>query len=169
MGLQSTVRMTLVASSVAFAPTAHDNSVTSAMLTREELDRLSAKIMAAEQLTSAELRVVITRSSWLGIKNKARKLFRRYGLDQTAQRNAVMILVDTRSRELLIYGDDGADQRVGDAFWNDVRDAMLQDLRAGALADALATGIRLVGERLAVVFPPEANDRNEIANDVIFA
>jgi len=108
------------------------------MLSREELDRLSAKIAAAEQLTSAELRVVLTKSSWFGIKNKAHKLFRKYGLHKTAQRNAVMILVDTRSRELLIYGDDGVHQRVDETFWSDVRDAMLEELRAGRLADALA-------------------------------
>jgi uncharacterized membrane protein len=139
------------------------------MLSREEVDRLSAKIAAAEQLTSAELRVVITKSSWFGIKNKAHKLFRKYGLHETAQRNAVMILVDTRSRELLIYGDEGVHRRVDDAFWTDVRDAMLEELRAGRLADALATGIRLVGEKLALLFPSDPNDRNEIANDVIFA
>lgn len=139
------------------------------MLSREELDRLSVKIAAAEKMTSAELCVVLTRSSWFGIKNKARRLFRRYGLHETAQRNAVMILVDTRSRELLIYGDDGVHQRVGEMFWSDVRDAMLDELRAGRLADALATGIRLVGEKLAVLFPAAGDDRNEIAHDVIFA
>lgn len=139
------------------------------MLLPEELDRLSAKIAAAEQLTSAELRVVITRSSWFGLKNKAHKLFRKYGLHETAQRNAVMILVDTRSRELLIYGDDGVHQRVDETFWSDVRDAMLEELRAGMLAGALATGIRLVGEKLAMLFPAGSNDRNEITNDVIFA
>ena len=150
-------------------PTSRDNSVTPRMLSREELDRLSVKIAAAEQLTSAELCVVITRSSWLGIRNKARKLFLKYGLDKTTQRNAVMILVDTRSRELLIYGDDGVHQRVDEAFWNDVRDAMLEELRAGRLADALATGIRRVGEKLALLFPADANDRNEITHDVIVA
>jgi uncharacterized membrane protein len=139
------------------------------MLSRDELDRLSVKIAAAEQLTSAELCVVITKSSWFGIRNKARKLFLEYRLDQTAQRNAVMILVDTRSRELLIYGDDGVHQRVDEAFWDDVRDAMLEQLRAGRLADALATGIARVGETLALLFPAGAADRNEIAHDVIVA
>jgi uncharacterized membrane protein len=139
------------------------------MLSREELDRLSAKIAAAEQITSAELRVVLAKSSWFGIKNKAHKLFRKYGLHETAQRNAVMILIDTRSRELLIYGDEGVHQRVDEMFWNDVRDAMLEELRAGRLAQALATGIHLVGEKLALLFPAVGNDRNEIANEVIFA
>ena len=139
------------------------------MLSREELDRLSAKIAAAEQITSAELCVVLTKSSWFGIKNKAHKIFRKHRLHETAARNAVMILVDTRSREMLIYGDEGVHERVDEMFWSDVRDAMLEELRAGRLADGLATGIRLVGEKLAVLFPAVGNDRNEIANDVIFA
>lgn len=139
------------------------------VLSREDLDRLHAKIAAAEQLTSAELRVVVTRSSWFGIKNKAHRLFTKYGLNKTVQRNAVMILVDTRSRELLIYGDEGVDERVGRDFWNDVRDAMVDELREGHLADGLATGIRLVGEKLASIFPADSTNRNGLANDVIFA
>ncbi len=137
-------------------------------LSPADLDRLHAKITAAERVTSAELRVILTRSSWLGIKNKARTLFAKYGLDKTAQRNAVMILIDTRSRELLIYGDEGVDSRVEPTFWDDVRDAMIEELHAGRLSDGLATGIRMVGERLSVLFPAEAADRNEIENDLIF-
>jgi uncharacterized membrane protein len=139
------------------------------VLSRADLDRLHAKIAAAEELTSAELRVVVTRSSWFGIKNKARRLFAQYGLDKTVQRNAVMILVDTRSRELLIYGDEAVDERVDSQYWNDVRDAMVAELREGNLADGLATGIRLIGEKLASIFPADATRKNEIANDIIFA
>ena len=138
-------------------------------MSREDLERLHAKIAAAEQLTSAELRVVVTRSSWFGIKNKARKLFTQHGLDKTEQRNAVMILVDIRSRELLIYGDEAVDARVGSEFWNDVRDAMVGEIRTAGLADGLATGIRLVGEKLATIFPAGSANRDELSNEVIFA
>lgn len=137
-------------------------------LSPEDAERLHAKIVAAERLTSAELRVILTRSSWLGIKQRARALFTKHGLDKTAQRNAVMILVDTRSRELLIYGDEGVDSRVDPGFWDDVRDAMIEEFRAGHLADGLSAGIRMVGEKLSVLFPASGADTDEIANDIIF-
>ncbi len=139
-----------------------------ALLSRAEIDRIEAKIASAERLTSAEIRVVLTRSSWLGIKAKARQLFRKHGLDKTAERNAVLVLVDTRSREVLVYGDEGVDSRVDQEFWNDVRDGMVDEFRQGRLAVGLSTGIRMIGEKLSRLFPPKPDDVDEIPNALIF-
>ena len=137
-------------------------------LSPEEIERLQAKIAAAEQMTAAEIRVALTRSSWLGIRRKAQSIFKKHGLDKTAERNAVMILVDTRSRELLIYGDEGVDSRVEPHFWDDIRDDMLDEFRGGHLADGLALGIGRVAEKLATLFPSVDSDRNELANELLF-
>jgi uncharacterized membrane protein len=138
------------------------------LLSRGEIDRIEAKIAAAERLTSAELRVILTRSSWLGIKRKARRLFDKHGLHKTADRNAVLVLVDVRSREILIYGDEGIDQRVDNQFWDDVRDMMIEEFRQGRLADGLCIGIRTLGETLSQFFPPTGSDVNELENALIF-
>ncbi|HXI14168.1 MAG TPA: TPM domain-containing protein [Thermoanaerobaculia bacterium] len=137
-------------------------------LSRDEIDRIEAKIAAAEQLTSAELRVVVTRSTWLGIKTKARSIFQKYQLDKTTERNAVLLLIDFRDHEVLVYGDEGVNSRVGQEFWNEVRDAMVEEFRAGKLADGLSLGIRMVGEKLSQLYPPKASDVDEISNALIF-
>ena len=139
-----------------------------ASLSAGEVERLQLRIAAAETLTDAEIRIVFARSSWFGIRRRAHEIFVKHGLDQTAARNAVMILIDTKSRELLIYGDEGVDTRVEPNFWDGVRDAMLEEFRAGRLADGVELGIRLVAEKLAALFPPTASDRNEIANELLF-
>lgn len=138
------------------------------ILSADEVRRVEAKIAAVEAMTSAELRVVITRSSWMGIRPRARALFRKYGLDRTRERNGVMILVDLRNRELLLYGDEAVDSRLGQDFWDDLRDVMVTELSAGRLADSLCLGLRRIGERLAADFPPRPDDTNEIANTLIF-
>ena len=137
-------------------------------LSRDEIDRIEAKIAAVERLTSAELRVVLTRSTWLGIKTKARTVFRKYQLDKTAERNAVLLLIDFRNQEILVYGDEGVDSLVGQDFWNDVRDAMVEEFRGGKLADGISIGIRIVGEKLSLLYPPKSSDVDEISNALIF-
>ncbi|HKB78407.1 MAG TPA: TPM domain-containing protein [Thermoanaerobaculia bacterium] len=138
------------------------------LLSPAEIARVEAKIASAERLTSAEIVVVLTRSTWMGIKRRARRIFRQRGLDTTAERNAVLLLVDTRNREVLVYGDAGIDSRVGQQFWDEVRDAMIEELREGRLAAGLSTGVRLVAEKLAAVFPTRSSDVNELPNGIIF-
>ena len=74
-------------------------------LTNAELHQINTKIAAAEQMTSAEIKLVIVKHCLTSIKRKAHKIFKKYNLDQTAQRNCVLILVVTTNRQLLIYGE----------------------------------------------------------------
>src|SRR5688500_10851159 len=124
-----------------------------ALLSAEDIQRLDAKIGAVRQMTSADLRVAITGPTWLGINRKARGIFDEHGLAKTAERNAVLIVVDPKSREIAIYGDEGVSSRTDEMFWDDVRDAMVGEFRAGRPADGLSLGIRLLGEELVRLYP----------------
>ena len=136
-------------------------------LSPDEIVRLEAKIAAAEQLTAAQLRLALVGPSWLGIRRRARKLFERHGMAATPDRNAVLLVADLKSHELVIYGDEGVTSRVGQQFWDDVRDAMVEEFRAGRPAAALATGIRLVGERLSELYPRREVAGAEFSNATI--
>lgn len=133
-----------------------------------EIDRIEAKIAAAEQITSAQIRVAVVRPSWFGIKRKARKIFEQQGLGNTRERNAVLVLVDFRSHEILIYGDEGVNSRAGDDFWTEVRDAMVEEFRARRPADGLVIGVRMIGERLSQIFPANGRETNALSNALIF-
>lgn len=138
------------------------------LLSPEQIDRLEAKIGAVERLTTAELRIAIARPSWLGIRRKARKLFEQHGLSATPERNAVLVVVDPKSHELLIYGDEGISSRTSEHFWDDVRDAMIGELHEGRMADALSLGIRLLGEELSRLFPSNGRREGAHSNAIIF-
>lgn len=137
-------------------------------LTAAESQRMTEAIARVERGTSAELKLLIVRHCWGKLHEKARRLFYKHGLDRTAERNAVMILLVTSNREFLIFGDQGIHQHVGLNFWLDVRDAMANEFRAGRVIEGLETGIGRIGEKLAAYFPAKANHPNELRDEVAY-
>lgn len=137
-------------------------------LSDDEQYRVTAKIAAAEKITSAEIKLVILKRCRKSIKRKAHQIFKKYKLDKTAQRNCVLILVVTANRQLLVYGDQGIHERVGLHFWEDVENAITTKFRENKMGDGLSAGIHLIGKKLAQYFPCHVGDENEISNDVVF-
>ena len=137
-------------------------------LTAEEDAQVRAAIADAERTTSAEIKVAMVRHCWLSLTAKAQMLFERLGLEDTEQRNCVMILLVVTNREFLIYGDQGIHEKVGQAFWDDVRDVMAEKFHQDAFADGLCEGVRRAGEKLAEFFPWEEGDRNEISDEILY-
>lgn len=137
------------------------------LLPAADAARVTDAIAAAERRTSAELKLIVVRHCWGDVRDKAARLFRKHGLDRTRERNAVLILLVTTNREFAVYGDKAIHARVGESFWVDVGDTMLEDFRAGRVADGLCAGVRLIGDRLAEHFPVRADDVNEIPDAVV--
>jgi len=90
----------------------------------QEAAGINAAVQEAERNSSAEIKVVLTRHCWGDIRAKAHRIFKRRDLDRTQQRNAVLLLFVVANREFLIYGGEGIHAKVGQDFWNDVRDEM---------------------------------------------
>jgi uncharacterized membrane protein len=130
-------------------------------------EKIAASVAAAEQRTSAEIKIVILRYCWRDLREKARLLFHKHNLHRTRDRNAVMILLVLVNREFLVYGDSGIHEKVPDNFWLTVRDAMQEEFQAGKLVEGLCVGIARVGAELATHFPRSDSDVNEISDTVI--
>ena len=138
------------------------------LLSDDDLSRVTSKIAGAEKMTSAEIKLVIAGKCKTDIRKKALRVFKKYKLHKTARRNGVLILVVASNRQLLVYGDQGIHERVGQHFWDEARDAMLNQFKNERFGDGLCTGIHLIGEKLSDIFPYEQDDENEISNDVAF-
>ena len=110
---------------------AQRNSNPHTFLTAEEAAHIESVIHEVESQTSAQIKVVLARHSWLGLRRKARILFERFGLNRTAQRNCVLVLLITSDRQFLVYGDRAIHHCVGTEFWRSVRDGSLPFLRTG--------------------------------------
>ncbi len=131
-----------------------------------EKEQAEAAIQAAEQQTSAEIKLMIVRHCWGSIEQKCTSLFARHGLHKTAERNCVMVLLATTNREFCIFGDEGIHAKVGQTFWDDVRDVMAAEFGEGRFGTGLAAGIERIGEKLAEHFPHRTDDVDEISNEV---
>ena len=95
-------------------------------------------------------------------------VFETLAMHKTALRNGVLFYLATEDRKFAILGDGGINAVVPGDFWNEVKDTVIAGLAAGNPADGLAAGIRLAGQQLSAHFPLEANDINELSNDISF-
>ena len=129
--------------------------------------KVAAEVARVEQFTSAQIKVVVLRHSWIDIRDRASQVFRKHGLDKTEQRNCVLILLVLTNREFAVFGDRGIHRHVGQAFWDDVRNAIAGHLAEGRLGEGITAGVRLIGAQLCHFFPKNSNTCNEISDDVI--
>lgn len=137
-------------------------------LSEAESARINSAIKDAERKTSAEIKLVLARHCWTNIKVKASKIFKQLGLDKTKERNCVLILFIVTNREFLVYGDQGIHEKVGQGFWDDIRDRMVAAFRENRFGDGICQGINLIGEKLSKYFPYQKDDIDEISNEIVY-
>jgi uncharacterized membrane protein len=129
-------------------------------------DAIAAAVRAAEQQTSGELRVFISRDPTSDPVYAAELQFDELGMQQTRERNGVLIYVAPQSQNFAIVGDRGVHRLCGDSFWQEVAGAMEASFRASAFTQAILLGISEAGRLLAEKFPRQADDINELADDL---
>jgi uncharacterized membrane protein len=133
-----------------------------------DLARVEAAIHAAEQLTSGEIRVAISRFYfWGDVRRAAESAFARLHMDRTRRRNGVLLFVAPRLHRFAVLGDIGIHRHVTPAFWNDLAEDLAAAFRGGDLTGGLERAIGAIGQRLARHFPPDAAGANELPDNVV--
>ena len=131
--------------------------------------KVEEAIKQAEQLTSGEIRVTVSRLFWGSVDKAAEKAFVRLGMTQTAERNGVLFFVVPSRRKFVVLGDRGIHAKVGQQFWNEVVAGMGELFKAGDFTAGLVKGVRQVGDQLQAHFPYVATtDKDELSNKVDF-
>lgn len=136
----------------------------------EEKEKIVAAIQSAELSTSGEVRVYIeSKCSYVNALDKAKEIFFKINMQNTEQRNAVLVYVAVKDKQLAVYGDEGIHQKVGDVFWNEAVQKMLQHFNKNNYADGIANVVLSIGEALKMHFPYDAKtDVNELPDDIVF-
>jgi uncharacterized membrane protein len=136
----------------------------------EDLDAIARAVAAAESLTSAEIRVHLERRLPRAAKAdtlaRAREVFHRLGMQRTRDRNGVLIYLALDDHRLAILGDEAIHREVGDAYWQRVRDGMVDKLRGGSPRDAVVAAVGDVAAVLHRFFPHRPDDTNELSDRV---
>ena len=141
---------------------------TSNFLSDQEQANILDAISDAESHTSGEIRLHLESRCRGDVLDRAAVVFETLAMHKTSLRNGVLLYLAMDDRKFAILGDAGIHAAVPDGFWNEVRDQVIAGLSAGKPAEGLASGIRLAGQQLSTHFPLEANDINELSNDMSF-
>lgn len=124
-----------------------------------------------EQQTSAELRVVVERKAKIDrIENaavlRATQLFHELKMDQTVERNGVLIYLSFKPHYVAVIGDEGIHQKVGDDFWQTIYSTMCLNCQNGNYTHAICEAVKAIEAPLSEHFP-YLDDKNELSNEVI--
>jgi uncharacterized membrane protein len=138
------------------------------LFTTEEESLIESKITELENCTSAELKVVIVNYCWGNLIHKAQNIFEKHNLHKTEQRNAVMVLLVVKNRELLIYGDTGINSVLEKGFWVNTKDEMISCFKKGQMVEGMTQGLQHIGTQLLEYFPSKSGDINELPNGIIY-
>lgn len=132
-------------------------------------EQIEQAIAHLETQTSAELRVVVEHknTSKFDAIARAEQLFDELNMRETQDRNGVLIYLAFKPHHLAVIGDQGIDEKVENDFWQAVYESMKKQLQLGNYTQAICDGIAQVEEQLARYFPYQANDVNELPNEMV--
>ncbi len=135
------------------------------------LNAIDAAITASEQAHQAEIRFAVETALplghlWRGVsgKERAREIFSRLGMGDTAARNGILVYVLLAERDIEIVADHGFANKVGERVWEDICSTMTAAFRSGDYGAGCLQAIGRLGELAVAHFPTGADNRNELPN-----
>jgi len=136
----------------------------------EENKLIVEAIQQAEKQTSGEIRVFVeNKCSYMDALDRAREIFSKIQMQNTVDRNAVLVYVAVKDRQLAIFGDDGIHTRVGDEYWAEQVKQMISHFNKENFAEGIRQCVLDVGEALKKYFPYNNDtDKNELPDDIVF-
>lgn len=135
---------------------------------KEDQKLILQAIEAAELNTSGEIRVHIESKCREDILDHAAFIFKKLEMDKTDERNGILFYIALDDHKFAVIGDAGIHSKVGDTFWEDVKNEMIPLFKSGHLAEGLINGINKAGTELKRYFPYQSNDKNELSNEISF-
>ncbi|MEO5570351.1 MAG: TPM domain-containing protein [Bacteroidia bacterium] len=138
------------------------------ILTPEKRDIIGAAIKNAEKLTSGEIRLVVEDTCNTDVLDRAAHLFHKLKMDQTKERNGVLIYVSVDDHKFAIIGDAGIHKIVKDDFWNKIKEEMTAHFRQQHIAEGIIHAINEAGKALSHHFPFQTDDRDELSDEIVF-
>ena len=138
--------------------------------TPEERQLIVDAVRHAEQRTSGEIRVFVeSRCKYVDAIDQAAELFFGLQMDQTADRNAVLLYVAMKDHQLAIFADEGIYQKLGQEYWNEEIRIMIRNFNQDDYAAGIRQCVTDIGEALYEHFPfDNKTDKNELPDDIVF-
>lgn len=125
-------------------------------------------IQTAEKNTSGEVRVHIEKTCKGSAFERGLDVFYKLEMQNTREKNAVLIYVAYQSNKLAIIAGEGINALVPEHFWDKIRDGLIAAFREKNYAIGLAEAITQCGLQLQQFFPWQNTDTNELPNTISY-
>ena len=140
-----------------------------AFFTPGQQEQMVAAIQKAEKNTSGEVRFFVeSKCRFVDPVDRAHEVFFSLKMDQTKDRNAVLLYMAMDDHQLALFADEGIYQRVGKHFWNDKVKTMISHFTKDDYTGGVCKVIGDIGEALQKEFPYASDDKNELPDEIIF-
>jgi uncharacterized membrane protein len=138
--------------------------------TADESKQIVEAIRAAEKRTSGEIRVFVeSRCKYMDAIDRAVEIFGNLKMYETDDRNAVIVYLALRDRQLAVFGDEGIHQKVGNEYWQKEVALLLNNFNREDFAAGISQCVKDIGEALHYFFPYDGDtDKNELPDDIVF-
>ena len=144
-------------------------SGTSDFLDKAQQAYIVDAIKKAELQTSGEIRVHIESKCKGDAMERAYQVFEQLEMHNTEQRNGILFYLATDTRDFAVVGDKGIHEKVGNEFWDAVKDKAIAQFKNARFAEGLGEAILECGGQLKKYFPFNSGDVNELSDDVTFS
>ena len=136
----------------------------------EERQNIVDAVRTAEQRTSGEVRVFVeSRCRYVNAIDRAVEIFEGLQMQKTELRNATLVYVAIKDRQLAVFGDEGIHLKVGDEYWAKEVVKMISVFNRDNIAEGIRQCVLNIGEALATHFPYDrTTDKNELPDDIVF-
>ncbi len=138
--------------------------------TDAETQQIIAAIRQAERRTSGEVRVFVeSRCRYVDALDRAAEIFFKLEMSKTDDRNAVLLYVAMKDRQLAVFGDEGIHKKVGADYWNKEVGLLIANFNRQNYAEGISKCVMDIGEALHYFFPFDNDtDKNELPDDIVF-
>lgn len=136
----------------------------------KDKEQIVQAIRDAERETSGEVRIFVeSKNPMVNVMDRAAEIFFDLKMQNTEHRNAVLLYIAMKDKELALFGDEGIYEKVGADFWNSEVKSMIARFSKENISDGIEQCIQHIGQTLKEKFPYEAaTDKNELPDDIVF-
>ncbi len=136
----------------------------------KDKEQIVKAIRNAEKETSGEVRIYVeSRNPMVDVMDRAAEIFFKLKMQNTDDRNAVLLYIAMKDKELALFGDEGIYNKVGAEYWNSEVKNMIAQFSKENISNGIELCITHIGQTLKEKFPYDATiDRNELPDDIVF-
>ena len=137
--------------------------------TPEQQNRIVEAIKKAEKNTSGEVRIFIEgKCKYVNPVDRAKEIFFSLKMENTKDRNAVLLYLALDDHQLALFADQGIYQRLGSEYWNKEVKKIVSAFTKDDYTGGICLVVEDIGEALQTEFPYESSDKNELPDEIIF-